>query len=161
MPKFRRRSSVIEAGQYICDGARKTYPRGLCFCTYNKSAHVHTMHNNQDVALESGDWIVPESDGVHFYPIKPDVFSALYEPFLEAKVVNPNAGNTETWFLLYSPTVSDIMGNGKYVGRTTNKEQARKHWRECMSDPYNIGKVVYITDNKRDEVREAADWDGL
>jgi hypothetical protein len=42
---------------------------------------VHTAHKNQLVILEDGDWIIPEKDGVHFYPCKPDVFAATYEPF--------------------------------------------------------------------------------
>lgn len=30
--------------------------------------------------LSDGDWIIPESDGEHFYPCKPDVFAVTYEP---------------------------------------------------------------------------------
>jgi hypothetical protein len=32
------------------------------------------------VILEVGDWIIPEPDGIHFYPCKPDIFEATYEP---------------------------------------------------------------------------------
>ena len=43
--------------------------------------HVHTIHQGQIVILERGDWILPEPDGVHFYPVKPDIFTATYEPY--------------------------------------------------------------------------------
>lgn len=45
--------------------------------------HVHTIHNNQIVLIEVGDYIIPEPDGVHFYPCRPDIFEATYEPVNE------------------------------------------------------------------------------
>lgn len=41
--------------------------------------HVHTSHGNQVVFLEPGDWIFPEPDGIHYYPVKPDIFNARYD----------------------------------------------------------------------------------
>ena len=29
--------------------------------------------------VTSGDWVLPEPDGVHFYPVKPEIFAATYE----------------------------------------------------------------------------------
>jgi hypothetical protein len=40
---------------------------------------VVTIHR-QRVYLEPGDWVVPESDGIHHYPIKPDEMVKRYEP---------------------------------------------------------------------------------
>jgi hypothetical protein len=31
------------------------------------------------VILDVGDWIIPEPDGEHFYPVKPDIFEKTYE----------------------------------------------------------------------------------
>jgi hypothetical protein len=42
--------------------------------------HRNSLGGFQHVFLSEGDWIVPEPDGEHFYPIKPDVFAATYEP---------------------------------------------------------------------------------
>lgn len=82
MPLFRKKPVVIEAEQFR-EG--QPIPKGVCFGWSCKkpdpsAPHVHTIHNNQRVDLEFGDWIIPEPDGVHYYPCKPDVFEATYEP---------------------------------------------------------------------------------
>lgn len=96
MAKFRKKPVVIEAEQF--NPNRTSQPRSVCVCrnvgtlaadpeaTWPNvigKPHVHTMHDNQAVYLESGDWIIPEPDGEHFYPCKPDVFAATYEPVEE------------------------------------------------------------------------------
>ena len=88
MPKFRKRPIVIETAQFRPDlgqwpkGVRNR-PDGLrCECSLSPTdtrPHVHTVHNNQRVDVASGDWIVLEPDGEHYYPIKDDVFCNLYE----------------------------------------------------------------------------------
>jgi hypothetical protein len=55
---------------------------------------------------------------------------------------------TETWYLLFVGTTADGMGDGNYVGRTTDKSTARKHYDECKSPPYSVGKVIVVTDTK-------------
>ena len=81
MPKFKKKPIVIEAVQYVEYGVLvhgMCNSRG-CFINVNDKPHVHTIHNNQDVLLEVGDWIIPEPDGEHFYPCKPDIFKATYD----------------------------------------------------------------------------------
>lgn len=58
--KFRSRPVVITAEQYTGEGADPTVHDQRCY-------------------LSPGDWVVPEPDGVHFYPIKPDIFAKKYE----------------------------------------------------------------------------------
>lgn len=43
-------------------------------------AWVETIHRGQTVKVQEGDWIIPEPDGEHFYPCKPDIFEKTYEP---------------------------------------------------------------------------------
>ena len=86
--EFRKKSVVIEAEQYVEYGK---LVKGMCnsiscFTAGNNKPHVHTIHGGQIVNLEIGDWIIPEPDGKHFYPVKPDIFKATYEPVL------PNTG---------------------------------------------------------------------
>lgn len=53
---------------------------GVCQCQEGShQGHVHTIHQGQVVDLEDGDWVMPEADGEHYYPIKPDVFARTYE----------------------------------------------------------------------------------
>lgn len=82
MAKYRKKPVIIEAEQYI-EGY--PIPRGMCnsvschMTDGNEKPHVHTIHNNQLVNLEFGDWVIPEPNGIHFYPCKPDIFEQTYE----------------------------------------------------------------------------------
>lgn len=82
MPKFRKKPVVIEAWQW--NGSEDD--PGVCArCPMSdeqkvRRAHLHTVHQGQMVELAIGDWIIPEPDGEHFYPCKPDIFAATYEP---------------------------------------------------------------------------------
>jgi hypothetical protein len=88
--KFRKKPVLIEAVQYRVPWEHVDGVNGVCFgitcdCpkqdnTTNGRPHLHTIHNDQSVLLEDGDWILPEPDGIHFYPCKPDIFEAAYEP---------------------------------------------------------------------------------
>jgi len=42
-------------------------------------AWVETIHKGQTVTVQEGDYIIPEPDGIHFYPCKPDIFENTYE----------------------------------------------------------------------------------
>ena len=80
--KYRKKPVVIEAEQYIKYG---TLVMGMCnsqscYLAGNTEPHVHTIHDNQIVILEVDDFIIPEPDGIHFYPCKPDIFKEIYEP---------------------------------------------------------------------------------
>lgn len=80
MTKFRKKPVVIQAQQYVLYGV---LVKGMCnsvTCALDyPKPHVHTIHKDQIVYLEVGDWIIPEPDGEHFYPCKPDIFKQTYE----------------------------------------------------------------------------------
>lgn len=95
--KFRKKPVVVEAHQWI--GPDILVPGvmrecGFRGCTFDPSfgvflpnaetRHMVVTAHGQAVYLEPGDWVVPEPDGVHFYPVKPDIFAATYEPVDEA-----------------------------------------------------------------------------
>ena len=42
-------------------------------------AWVETIHDGQTVEVKDGDFIIPESDGIHYYPCKPEEFANNYE----------------------------------------------------------------------------------
>ena len=80
--KYIKKPLVIEAEQYTKYGKLVT---GMCnsqscFVAGNDKPHVHTIHANQIVNLEIGDFVIPEMDGEHYYPCKPDIFAMTYEP---------------------------------------------------------------------------------
>lgn len=84
MAQFRKIPVVIEAWQWKHE--REGELRGVCNCHQgNWGSHLHTMHEGQIVMLQSGDWIIPEPDGEHYYPCKPDVFANTYEPVDSAR----------------------------------------------------------------------------
>lgn len=82
MPRFRKKPVVIEAEQYAPERAHniRSLCRNMSCVPANLGAHIHTIHDDQIVVLEPGDWIIPEPDGIHFYPCKPLIFEATYEP---------------------------------------------------------------------------------
>jgi len=80
--KFRKiKNIIIEAEQYVEYGklVKGMCNSQSCFVAGNDEPHVHTIHNNQIVNLEIGDWIIPEPDGEHFYPCKNSIFIKTYE----------------------------------------------------------------------------------
>jgi hypothetical protein len=74
--KYRRKPVEVNATQWF-PGKPVT---GVCFCAPGNIPHVHTAHQEQVVLLQPGDWIIPEADSIHYYPVKPDDFERLYEP---------------------------------------------------------------------------------
>jgi hypothetical protein len=81
MPKFRKKPTEIEAEQYVEYGklVKGMCNSRSCFVKGNDEPHVHTIHNGQIVNLEVNDWVIPEPDGVHYYPVKPDIFKNTYD----------------------------------------------------------------------------------
>jgi len=88
MQKFRKKPVIIEAIQYTEYGklVNGMCNSKSCYASGNMEPHVHTIHDSQIVILEVGDWIIPESDGNHFYPCKPNEFERLYEPVCDESV---------------------------------------------------------------------------
>jgi len=89
MAKYRKRPIVIEAEQYVEYGKLvKGMCNSLSCYTSGKQGcvlpHVHTIHNDQIVPLEQNDWILPEPDGLHFYPCKAEIFAATYDDVVAA-----------------------------------------------------------------------------
>jgi hypothetical protein len=68
---------------------------------------------------------------------------------------------TETWYLLFAGTTADGRGDANYTGRTTDKSIAKKHWDECKSNPYSVGKVIVVTDTKHKRIIFDYDWENL
>jgi hypothetical protein len=81
MAKYRKKPVVIEAEQYTEYGklVKGMCNSQACYVDGNNRPHVHTIHNDQKIDLELGDFVIPEPDGEHFYPCKPDIFEATYE----------------------------------------------------------------------------------
>jgi len=78
--KYRRKVTEVECEQYL--GPESLPIRGV-FPGYPDSAdYVVTIHG-QPTPVAPGDWIMPEPDGEHFYPCKPEIFEATYEPVEE------------------------------------------------------------------------------
>ncbi len=81
MARYRKKPVEVDAVQYQRYGhlVHGMCNSRSCYLAGNTEPHVHTIHNNQVVLLEVGDWIIPEPDGEHFYPCKHDIFAATYE----------------------------------------------------------------------------------
>lgn len=67
--KYCKKPVVIEAEQYTEYGklVKGMCNSRSCYTSGNTEPHVHTIHDNQLVNLKIGDYVIPESDGKHFY----------------------------------------------------------------------------------------------
>lgn len=82
MPKFRKKPVVIEAVQWT--GTPESADEVLSFA--RGKATWRTSHNDMQIdtlegamTVSPGDWVIKGLKG-EFYPIKPDIFEATYEP---------------------------------------------------------------------------------
>lgn len=76
MTTYRRKSgATIEAVQFTNEGPD---PIGVYRREEDWTPYVVTIHGQRCYIME-GDFIVPEPDGIHYYPVKPDIFAATYE----------------------------------------------------------------------------------
>ena len=82
MAKYRSKQVEIEAEQFNGTNLLK----GMDF--NDGGAFVVTIHE-QICYVEKGDYIIPEPDGIHFYPCKPDIFEKKYERIQELETSSP------------------------------------------------------------------------
>jgi hypothetical protein len=79
MARYRKRPVVVEAEQYWPD---KPLPKGVLTNDYRFAPSKHyviTIHR-QHAYLAPGNWVIAESDGVHYYPCDAAEFERIYEP---------------------------------------------------------------------------------
>lgn len=67
--------------------------------------------------------------------------------------------NHEVWYILFGGTSEDGRGRGTYIGRTTDKTVAKKHYEHCRKDPYSTGRVVIYTDTSASEASPFTQWE--
>lgn len=96
--KYEKKPVIIEAEQFFED--KKPWPKGVREIAVPKEGEVSgfgfataaftgreygvTTIHGQWTKVVDGDWILPEPDGEHFYPCKPEIFAATYEPIRSA-----------------------------------------------------------------------------
>jgi hypothetical protein len=76
--KFRKKPVVIEAEQYTANGDLPFVEQGVL--RYDEDTHrqyVQTLEG--PLYVTEGDWIICGVKG-EFYPCKPDIFAATYDP---------------------------------------------------------------------------------
>ena len=88
MPKFRKKPVEVEAWQVTDETFDGEHPNPLHpatpHITYYPQFRVAHIETHEGVMrAEVGDWIIKEpfpTDDRQFYPCKPDIFEATYEP---------------------------------------------------------------------------------
>ena len=85
--KYRKKPVVIEAMQLTADNVHEAAAWSGADLGYTFGApapdalDIHTLEGT--MAAHLGDWIIRGVQG-EFYPCKPDIFAATYEPVKEA-----------------------------------------------------------------------------
>lgn len=79
--KFRKKPVVIEAEQYFDDGPLPFVEEGVLH--YNEDTHRQEIKTLEGwLTVSDGDWIIRGVQG-EYYPCKPDIFAATYDPVAE------------------------------------------------------------------------------
>jgi hypothetical protein len=87
--RWRKKPVIVEAEQWFpgkdVPGVWGLPGQDMCPCYEiggdHNLPHVMTA-NEQRMDVVPGDWIIREPDGRGYYPCKPDIFAANYEPAL-------------------------------------------------------------------------------
>ena len=84
MGKFRKKPVVIEAIRFTGDNTTDVmlFAAGTVFLsTAAKGLRIGTLENpdGESLLVSPGDWVIRGVKG-EFYPCKPDIFEATYEP---------------------------------------------------------------------------------
>ncbi len=134
MPKFRKKPVDIEAEQYTKYGelVKGMCNSRSCFTEGNSKPHVHTIHQNQLVNLEVGDWVIPEPDGEHYYPVKPDIFDKTYDSVTPQHLLHDEAGQmtplvTDSDRLDKLQNLTEGYGSGWVLRGSFNRRGMRLH----------------------------------
>jgi len=79
MAKFRKKPVVIEAVQYLYPGSQASELAAWCGgrVTPDGVIYIPTLEGVMSVSIN--DWIIRGVQG-EFYPCKPDIFAATYDP---------------------------------------------------------------------------------
>ncbi len=75
MPSYKSRPCIIEAEQWFPESSKH---KGVYYDKILNCYYVITIHN-QISFLESGDYIITEPDGIHYYACKAEIFRSKYE----------------------------------------------------------------------------------
>lgn len=139
--KYRKKPAIIEAVQYTEYGklVKGMCDSKSCYVSSNIEPHVHTIHDNQIVLLEVGDFIIPEPDGIHFYPCKPDIFRKTYKA-VEDEPTTDVKHTEEIFDKILTMLWNKYKGNKLLVGKT----HTARAYKRAYHDTIKI-KKQYIT----------------
>lgn len=76
MPRYRNRPIIIEVNQWF---PGKQIPGVTEISTRNSSYGIVVTIQDQEVRVNSGDWVIKESDGIHNYSCTDAEFQKRYE----------------------------------------------------------------------------------
>ena len=79
MPKFRKKPVIVEAVQWTGENLDEieAFAPDCAFYNRTNGILIDTLEGLMEAKL--GDWIIKGVQG-EFYPCKPDIFAATYEP---------------------------------------------------------------------------------
>lgn len=78
MARYKSKPRFTEAEQFFKDKPLPFRDKGAVMFD-GENFYLETIHDGQKVILTDGDYVIPEPDGIHFYPCKPDIFEKNWE----------------------------------------------------------------------------------
>lgn len=100
MPKFRKKPIEIEAIQFTGDNVQEIWNAFGAAGIYgptekNPDYLILTTVHGDEAPARPGDWIISDGKPGTFYPCKPDIFAATYEPVTAPAAVTSWAAEGE------------------------------------------------------------------
>lgn len=123
--KFRKKPVVIDAIQWTGDNIEEIgeFLAGVHWATAGRNAVIPTREG--DMAASPNDWIIKGVAG-EFYPCKPDIFAATYEPEDARQTFPGHADTIEKITQIINERFRPDSINVEVAGETYNIEASSK-----------------------------------
>jgi hypothetical protein len=132
-------------------------PRGVRAYAADAGFFVVTIQG-QRVTVKAGEWIIPESDGEHFYPCSADEFEARYELASNPTFTGAIVGGPEK--TLHNSDISGarvnvpdikVVGNGDLFQLLAKASSQKEGWMKSTKamEISGLGCLVQVTTQQR------------
>lgn len=152
MTKYRRKpGQPIEAERFLQGG---DLPRGVITNAAGLEPYVVTIHGHA-TPVADGDWILPEPDGVHYYPVKPQIFERTYDEVVDdidmddaAELFDkPINGPKGPAIIMACDVDEELMPSERYTRfRDALQDLINEHSMENGSDTPDFMLAEFLTD---------------
>jgi hypothetical protein len=143
MAKIQKIPKVIKAFQLI---SGEPWPPGVAWNEKTRQIYVTTIQG-VDVPIQYGEWVMPEGDGIHFYPCADSILRSTYEFLDDEPAAVPEPTTLADWQSFEGAYLSDPAPDNTIVKKLED-------W-QVLEGAYLAGLVA---DNTATSVEKLEAW---